>query len=46
MLKKLIFRNSRKLLPNDDSIDILIHESKIERVCYVKSLGVYIDEHL
>jgi len=39
----IIFRNSRKLLHCDDSVDILINGIKIERVrYYVKFLGVYI----
>jgi len=42
----IIFRNSRKLLHGDDSVDILINGIKIERVRYVKFLGVYIDVYL
>jgi len=34
------------LLHGDDSVDILINGIKIERVRYVKFLGVYIDEYL
>ena len=36
----IIFRNSRKLLHGNDSVDILINGIKIERVRYVKFLGV------
>jgi len=42
----IIFRNSRKSLHGDDSVDILINGIKIERVRYIKFLGVYIDVYL
>jgi len=44
----IIFRNSRKLLHCDDSVDILINGIKIERVRYYVKIfrRVYIDEYL